>query len=62
VDADGSEALKRLHLDAAGHAERRAAFRTLRHETVRDAGHMLHHDQPEAVARLLEAFFEHDAN
>lgn len=24
--------------------------------TVADAGHMLHHDQPEAVARLLEAF------
>jgi pimeloyl-ACP methyl ester carboxylesterase len=24
--------------------------------TIRDAGHMLHHDQPEAVARALEAF------
>ena len=24
--------------------------------TIADAGHMLHHDQPEAVARALEAF------
>jgi pimeloyl-ACP methyl ester carboxylesterase len=24
--------------------------------TIADAGHMLHHDQPEAVARVLEAF------
>jgi pimeloyl-ACP methyl ester carboxylesterase len=24
--------------------------------TIRDAGHMLHHDQPEAVARTLESF------
>jgi pimeloyl-ACP methyl ester carboxylesterase len=35
-------------------------FAHLRHgrlETIDDAGHMLHHDQPEALARLLEAFF-----
>jgi pimeloyl-ACP methyl ester carboxylesterase len=25
-------------------------------EIVADAGHMLHHDQPEAVARLIEVF------
>ena len=25
--------------------------------TITDAGHMLHHDQPEAVARALESFF-----
>jgi pimeloyl-ACP methyl ester carboxylesterase len=24
--------------------------------TIADAGHMLHHDQPEAVARELESF------
>jgi pimeloyl-ACP methyl ester carboxylesterase len=35
-------------------------FAHLRHgtlETIDDAGHMLHHDQPEVLARLLEAFF-----
>jgi len=34
----------------------RAAFRTLRHVTVADAGHMLHHDKPEEVAHLIENF------
>ncbi len=58
VDAAESETLKRLGLSAAEHAERRAAFRNLRYVTVPQAGHMLHHDQPEAVARLLEEFLE----
>ena len=56
VDAAESKALERVGLDAAQHAERRAAFRNLRHVTVSNAGHMLHHDQPERVARLLEEF------
>jgi pimeloyl-ACP methyl ester carboxylesterase len=56
VDAAQSDTLKRLGLDAAQHAERRAAFRNLAYATVEDAGHMLHHDQPEAVARLIEGF------
>jgi pimeloyl-ACP methyl ester carboxylesterase len=56
VEAAQSDTLKRMGLDAAQLAERRAAFRTLRFETVADAGHMLHHDQPAAVARLIEAF------
>jgi pimeloyl-ACP methyl ester carboxylesterase len=56
VEAAESDALKRVGLDAAAHAERRAAFRDLRHVTVPGSGHMLHHDQPEAVARLLDEF------
>lgn len=56
VDASESDTLKRMRMDAAQQAERRAAFRTLRYETVREAGHMLHHDQPEAVAGLIEEF------
>lgn len=36
--------------------ERFRAFRDFREVTVDDAGHMIHHDQPEAVARLTEAF------
>jgi pimeloyl-ACP methyl ester carboxylesterase len=56
VDADQSDTLARLKLDSAQHAERRAAFANLRHVTVRDAGHMLHHDQPQAVAALIEEF------
>lgn len=38
--------------------ERFRAFRTLREAVIDDAGHMLHHDQPVAVARLLEDFLE----
>jgi pimeloyl-ACP methyl ester carboxylesterase len=56
VDAEDSESLKRVGLDETQHAERRAAFASLRYATVSDAGHMLHHDQPEQVARLLEDF------
>ena len=57
VEAAESDALKRVGLDPAAHAERRSAFRNLRHVVVPGSGHMLHHDQPEAVARLLEEFF-----
>jgi pimeloyl-ACP methyl ester carboxylesterase len=56
IDADASDTLKRLAIDDHGHAERRAAFPTLEYVTVRDAGHMLHHDQPEQVAQLIENF------
>ena len=56
VDAAESETLKRVGLSAEQYAERRAAFRNLRYATVPGAGHMLHHDQPEEVARLIEDF------
>jgi pimeloyl-ACP methyl ester carboxylesterase len=36
--------------------ERLAAFASLQTATVAGSGHMLHHDQPEAVARLIESF------
>lgn len=38
------------------YAERLGAIPGLSRATVPDAGHMLHHDQPEAVARLVEDF------
>jgi pimeloyl-ACP methyl ester carboxylesterase len=38
------------------YAERLAAIARLSRATVSEAGHMLHHDQPEAVARLVEDF------
>jgi len=56
VEAAESDTLKRMKMDPAQQAERRATFPNLRHETVKQAGHMLHHDQPEAVARLIEEF------
>lgn len=56
VDGAETAALKRLGLDAAQYAERRAQFANLRYATVADSAHMLHHDQPIAVARLIEEF------
>ena len=56
VDAAESDTLNRIGLSETQHAERRNSFKTLKHVTVKGAGHMLHHDQPEEVARLLEAF------
>lgn len=56
VDATETTNLGRLKLTPEQHAERRAAFRNLRHVTVPEAGHMLHHDQPGRVARLIDEF------
>jgi pimeloyl-ACP methyl ester carboxylesterase len=36
--------------------ERMKAVPQLSHARVEDAGHMLHHDQPQAVAGLIEGF------
>jgi len=51
-----SETLRRMKLTPEDLAERRAAFKNISYHTVANAGHMLHHDQPEEVARLIEAF------
>ncbi|MFL6572466.1 MAG: alpha/beta fold hydrolase [Burkholderiales bacterium] len=56
VDAAESDTLKRLGLSEAQHAERRSCFKTLKYVTVQRAGHMLHHDQPQEVARRIEEF------
>jgi pimeloyl-ACP methyl ester carboxylesterase len=56
VDAAESETLARMKLTPADIAERRSAFRNIQYQTVQNAGHMLHHDQPEEVARLIETF------
>ena len=56
VEGAESETLKRVKLTPQDVAERRAAFREVRYALVPEAGHMMHHDQPQAVARLLEDF------
>lgn len=43
-------------IDEADYRERLAHFRHLRAEIIEDAGHMLHHDQPERLAELIEDF------
>lgn len=39
-------------------AERKNAFRNFREAWLEDTGHMMHHDQPAAVARLIEEFID----
>jgi pimeloyl-ACP methyl ester carboxylesterase len=56
VDAVESGTLKRMGVTPAQHAERRAVFRDLKYVNLAAAGHMMHHDQPEALARVLEDF------
>ena len=41
-----------------GVRERMASIRDARLAVIEDAGHMLHHDQPEAVAHAVEAFLD----
>lgn len=43
------------------HEAGKACFRDIREVLVAEAGHNLHHDQPETVARILEEFFVADA-
>jgi len=56
VEAEQSETPKRMGLSPEERAARRATVQNLAYATVSDAGHMLHHDQPEAVAKLIDAF------
>lgn len=42
----------------AEHHERLQAVPNIRVQVLPDCGHMLHHDQPQAVAALIEAFFK----
>jgi pimeloyl-ACP methyl ester carboxylesterase len=48
--------LMQRYIHDPGYEERLQCIRSLRRETVAGAGHMLHHDQPVAVAALIEEF------
>ena len=55
----GGDSQLRSRLGADGTDEHfRGVFRDLRIETVPSAGHMLHHERPDEVARLIEAFLQ----
>ena len=53
VEAEETETPKRLGIDPA---QRRAEFANLKFVKLPAAGHMLHHDQPEALAKVIEDF------
>jgi len=56
VEGADSQSLKWLRLDPAAHDARKRCFATLVARTIPDAGHMLHHDQPERLASAIEEF------
>jgi pimeloyl-ACP methyl ester carboxylesterase len=51
-----TEIPKRLKLTDADLGSRKGRFRRLTERVIPDAGHMLHHDQPERLAELIEEF------
>ena len=53
VFANGGDRLKRF-VSSPAYRRRLLAFRSLVTRTIDDAGHMMHHDQPAAFARLIE--------
>lgn len=56
VEGAESDTPRRLGLAGADLAARRACFARLTLRVLPAAGHMVHHDQPEALARAIEDF------
>jgi pimeloyl-ACP methyl ester carboxylesterase len=56
VEGADSQSLKWLRLERAAYEARKRCFGTLVARTIPDAGHMLHHDQPERLASAIEEF------
>jgi pimeloyl-ACP methyl ester carboxylesterase len=56
VSGKQSEMLSRMKDSPEELAERRGAFRNRREIELDGAGHMMHHDQPERLARVIEDF------
>lgn len=52
--------VQRFGQDHDEYAKRIACFSQLHLKTINDAGHNLHHDQPQMVAKALEDFFVQD--
>ncbi len=43
-------------MSASDRDSRKASFSNLVERTIPDSGHMIHHDQPELVAAIVEDF------
>jgi pimeloyl-ACP methyl ester carboxylesterase len=58
VEAEASPTLAHIagEIPLADFKARFSAFPNWREKIIEDAGHMVHHDQPEQVAALIEAF------
>ena len=61
VDGSDAHMEKWLRETPEGMDRRKACFADLTVATVAEAGHMMHLDQPEACARVVEEFFAEEA-
>jgi pimeloyl-ACP methyl ester carboxylesterase len=55
IDGAESKTMERMRINGGDHEARKACFRSISAHTIQEAGHMLHHDQPERLAQLIEA-------
>ena len=55
IDGAESKTMERMRINPGDHEARKACFRTISAHTIQEAGHMLHHDQPEILAGLIAA-------
>jgi len=58
VQGAETQTLRQIGLSDADVAERKACFARLTDCVIPDAGHMLHHDQPERLAAEIERFLD----
>jgi len=56
VEGAESKATEFLKVSSADLAERKRCFKQLTERVIADAGHMVHHDQPERLAEMIEEF------
>jgi pimeloyl-ACP methyl ester carboxylesterase len=56
VEGANSGLIARIARDPEAYEERKAAIEDLRIERIEDAGHNIHHDQPERLAAAIEEF------
>jgi pimeloyl-ACP methyl ester carboxylesterase len=57
ADSDSMSQWWRESYTLADFMQRIASVRHIKHAVIEEAGHMLHHDQPEQLAKILEEFF-----
>ena len=56
IEGEHSQSSRALRLTQQDRDNRRSHIARVTCRVISDAGHMVHHDQPELVARLIEAF------
>jgi pimeloyl-ACP methyl ester carboxylesterase len=56
IEGAQTDTLTKIGLTRADIATRKACFARVESHVIENAGHMLHHDQPEQLARLVEGF------